>query len=296
MDRDIKDFNIFFNNMISSNNQDTCREIEEEMNIVVFEADFLSIFLLSSEQKVTFDKILDRVFSENEGWFFIDGPGGTVKTFLYKALLATIRSKNYIALATTSGVAASILLGGRTTYFLFKIPIDVDTYKSCNKGKQSGLANLLRTSKLIIWYEASMAKRQNIEALNDMLKDINEPKLLFGGKLVVLGAIPKGTTYDSIDASLVNSELWKSFEKIKLTENIRARHDLSLSSYLLGIGNSSESVNDQNKVKLSASMIISNNFTDAKNFIKDLIQAVFPNLKNYSEDPISMINSAYSKK
>lgn len=32
--------------------------------------------------------------------FFIDGPGGTGKTFLYKAILATVRSQNKIALAT----------------------------------------------------------------------------------------------------------------------------------------------------------------------------------------------------
>ncbi|XP_028126342.1 uncharacterized protein LOC114323072 [Camellia sinensis] len=300
MGKDIKDFNICSDNMLSSDNQETCREIEEEMNIVVSEADYQSISLLSSEQKVAFDKILNRVFSGNQGCFFIDGPGGTGKTFLYKALLAAIRSKNYIALATaTSGVAASILPGGRTAHSRFKIPIDVDTYKSCNIGKQTGLANLLRTAELIIWDEAPMAKRQNIEALNDMLKDINESELLFGGKVVVLGGdfrqippvIPKGTKYDSIDASLVNSELWKSIEKIKLTENMRARHDPCFSNYLLRIGNGSESVNDQNKIKIPASMIISNNFSNAENSIKDLIQTVFPNLKNYSEDPISMINS-----
>ncbi|CAL5413369.1 unnamed protein product [Camellia sinensis] len=261
MGKDIKDFNICSDNMLSSDNQETCR---------------------------------------NQGCFFIDGPGGTGKTFLYKALLAAIRSKNYIALATTtSRVATSILPRGRTAHSRFKIPIDVDTYKSCNIGKQTGLANLLRTAKLIIWDEAPMAKRQNIEALNDMLKDINESELLFGGKVVVLGGdfrqippiIPKGTKYDSIDASLVNSELWKSVEKIKLTENMRARHDPCFSNYLLRIGNGSESVNDQNKIKIPASMIISNNFSNAENSIKDLIQTVFPNLKNYSKDPISMINS-----
>ncbi|KAL7186238.1 hypothetical protein ACSBR2_028060 [Camellia fascicularis] len=151
MGKDIKDFNICSDNMISSDNQDTCHEIEEEMNIVVSEVDYQSISLLSSEQKVAFDKILNRDFSGNQGCFFIDGPGATGKTFLYKALLAAIRSNNYIALATaTSRVAASILPRGCIAHSRFKIPIDVDTYKSCNIGKQTGLANLLRTAKLII--------------------------------------------------------------------------------------------------------------------------------------------------
>lgn len=40
----------------------------------------------------------------------MDGPGGTGKTFLYKALLARVRSEGLIAIATaTSGIAASIL-------------------------------------------------------------------------------------------------------------------------------------------------------------------------------------------
>ncbi|XP_027120495.1 uncharacterized protein [Coffea arabica] len=83
--------------------------------------------------------------------FFIDGPGGTEKTYLYKALLATIRSQGYIALVTaTSGVAASILPGGRTAHSRFKIPINDDQNKYCNISKQSVLAQLIRDAKLII--------------------------------------------------------------------------------------------------------------------------------------------------
>jgi Cdc6-like AAA superfamily ATPase len=45
--------------------------------------------------------------------FFVDGPSGTGKTYLYKALLAALRSQDKIAVATaTSGVAASILPRG----------------------------------------------------------------------------------------------------------------------------------------------------------------------------------------
>lgn len=45
----------------------------------------------------------------------VDGPGGTGKTFLYRALLASIRSMKKIALATSmSGVAAYIQPNGWT--------------------------------------------------------------------------------------------------------------------------------------------------------------------------------------
>ncbi|KAL7233010.1 hypothetical protein ACSBR1_016790 [Camellia fascicularis] len=219
--------------MLSLDNEEICREIEEEISIVVSESDYQSISLLSPKQNNAFKIITDRVFSRNAGYFFVDSPGGTGKTFLYKALLAAVRSKHYIALATASSeVTVTILPGSK---YLFHM----DTYESCNIGKQSGLVKLLHLAKLIIWDEESMANRQNIESLNDMLKDVNESELLFGGKVVFGGdfcqifpVIPKGTKYDSIDASLVKSYLWKSLQKIKLTVNMRARLDLSFSDYL----------------------------------------------------------------
>ncbi|KAF3648141.1 hypothetical protein FXO38_04508 [Capsicum annuum] len=62
--------------------------------------------------------------------------GGTGKTFLYHALLAAIRSKGFVALAiASSGVATSILPGGRTAHSRFKIPIHIDGQFSCNISK-----------------------------------------------------------------------------------------------------------------------------------------------------------------
>lgn len=70
----------------------------------------------------------------------------------------------YIALATAiSGVAASILPGGRTAHSRFKIPIDLDENANCNISKESSLAGLIRDAKLIVWDEVSMAKRRMLE-------------------------------------------------------------------------------------------------------------------------------------
>ena len=47
---------------------------------------------------------------------------------------------------------------------------------------------LLRTTSLIIWDEASMTKRQAVEALDNSLHDIMDwHELPFGGKTVVFG-------------------------------------------------------------------------------------------------------------
>ncbi|KAL0301968.1 UNVERIFIED_CONTAM: hypothetical protein Sradi_6473600 [Sesamum radiatum] len=142
-----------------------------------------------------------------------DGPGGSGKTFLYRALLADVRSRGYIALAVaTSGVAAALLPGGRTAHSRFKIPIDIDGKTKCKISKQTTLAKLLLSAKLIIWDEISMARRQIIEALDDILQDLTDCDNPFGGKVVVFGGdyrqiapvVVGGKKEDTIDASFAN--------------------------------------------------------------------------------------------
>jgi Na+/glutamate symporter len=75
-------------------------------------------------------------------YFFVDGQGGTGKTYMYKALLAKVRSMNLIAIATaTFGIAASIMPGGRTTHSHFKIPIKLDNNTVCSLQSRVVLPN-----------------------------------------------------------------------------------------------------------------------------------------------------------
>ena len=108
------------------------REIFEEANIEANEDDVALSHTLNEEQQATYDEIMSSVDTEDGGLFFVDGPGGTRKTYLYRALLATIRSQKKIAVATaTSGVAASIMPGGRTAHSRFKIPLTIDNGAFC---------------------------------------------------------------------------------------------------------------------------------------------------------------------
>ena len=62
--------------------------------------------------------------------FFIDGPRGTGKTFLYNTLLAKVRSQGRILLAmASSGITALLLTGGRTVHSRFKVPIPLMKYQ-----------------------------------------------------------------------------------------------------------------------------------------------------------------------
>ncbi|XP_075074829.1 uncharacterized protein LOC142162380 [Nicotiana tabacum] len=167
MGRDINEYNLIPEKIKPSTAIGETNDCQFERNIIVREEDLLLERKLNTEQRKAYDTIIDRIFSTKLGAFFVDGAGGTGKTFLYRVLLAVVRSKGFVALATTSsGVAASILPGGRTAHSRFKFPIDIDEQYSCNISKQSALAALIRDAKLIVWDEVSMGKKKVIETFD----------------------------------------------------------------------------------------------------------------------------------
>ena len=59
--------------------------------------------------------------------FFVDGPGGSGKTFLYNLILAKVRSQGRVALGmASSGIAALLLSDGTTAHFRLKLPIPIN--------------------------------------------------------------------------------------------------------------------------------------------------------------------------
>ncbi|XP_076959341.1 uncharacterized protein LOC143635375 [Bidens hawaiensis] len=159
-----------------------------EFRIVVEPENLSARDSLNCDQKIVYDEIMMHVDNDRPGLFFIDGLGGTGKTFVYKALLAQVRSHGLIAFATaSSGAAANNMPEGRTAHSRFKIPIYLNNNLMCKIKYQSGTAELIRSAKLIIWDEASMAKRQAIEVVDRTLQDIIGVRLSFGEKIMVMG-------------------------------------------------------------------------------------------------------------
>ncbi|XP_076892295.1 uncharacterized protein LOC143543991 [Bidens hawaiensis] len=135
------------------------REVEEEYRIVVEPKHFSARDSLNSDQKIVYDEITAHVDNDCPSLFFINGPSGSGKTFVYKALLAQVRSRGLIALViASSGAATNDMPGERTTHSRFKIPITLYNNSMCKIKHQSETAELIRSAKLIIWDEASMTK------------------------------------------------------------------------------------------------------------------------------------------
>jgi hypothetical protein len=68
------------------------KEINDELEILVSAKDLFVVKSLNVQQKYAYEFILYKVLSNAPAAFFIDRFGGTGKTFLYRAILATIRS------------------------------------------------------------------------------------------------------------------------------------------------------------------------------------------------------------
>ncbi|XP_072069493.1 uncharacterized protein [Arachis hypogaea] len=121
--------------LTSDNDNDNLmpRIIQEEMSIEVPRDDLCSIERLNHNQSVAFRCIMNTIDWRESGVFFVDGPGGAGKTILYKAIIEYLRSKGHIALVTaSSGIAATLLPGGRTAHSRFKIPINAEPSSMCN--------------------------------------------------------------------------------------------------------------------------------------------------------------------
>jgi hypothetical protein len=112
------------------------REVREQYSLNVNETDLRGAQNLNPEQFSGYTKIIEHVINRKGRVFFIDDPRGASKIFLYRCLIATVCSEGLIAVATiTSGIAASIMPGGRNAHSIFKIPIKISDDSICKISK-----------------------------------------------------------------------------------------------------------------------------------------------------------------
>ena len=84
---------------------------------------------LNLDQQQCFEKIISAIDSiREESWpyFFIQGPAGTGKTFLYSVLCHHYCAKEKIVLrVASSGIASLLLPEGRTSHSRLRIPLNL---------------------------------------------------------------------------------------------------------------------------------------------------------------------------
>ncbi|ONM52829.1 hypothetical protein ZEAMMB73_Zm00001d019382 [Zea mays] len=270
----------------------TASEVYEEESIQSTAGDVALKDSLNEEQRAAYDKIMSAIDTDQGGLFFVDGPSGTGKTYLYRVLLATLCNQGKIAVAiATSGVVASIMPGGRTAHSRFKIPLTINDGAICSFTKQSGTAELQQKASLNIWDEASMTKRQVVEALDNSMRDImGRPALPFGGKTIVFGGdfrhvlpiVRKGSRAQVVTSLLWMSYLWESMSHLKLVSNMRTKNDPWFAEFLLCVGGGTEDTNSDGDIRLPDEVCVP--YSGSDNDLDNLIDFTFPNLNENMSD------------
>jgi hypothetical protein len=173
---------------------------------------------------------IDQVSSHRH--FFLQGPAGTGKTFLYKCLASYYRANGKIMLCVASFVIAALLLpGGRTSHSQFRIPLELSDTSICTISKGTHLSELLQKTDLIIWDEVPMQHCLCFEAVDRMLQDICNNSYLFGGIAVVLGGdfaqilpvVRRGNRAVIVNACIRQSYIWSSLKLLSLSQNMRVQ-------------------------------------------------------------------------
>lgn len=202
---------------------------------------------LNPEQSLIYEQITRSVYNHSGQLFFVDGPGGTGKTFLINHIISTLsRNGKKVIPVASSGIAALLLKNGRTAHSKFKIPLELDNASICNISFRSDLGKELRNCDLIIWDEAPMMHKYCFEALCRTLQDLCKNELPFGGKTVmftgdfrqILPVIPKGSRGIIVQSSIKHSNFWHLVQHLKLTMNMRVdQEETEFSNWILNVGN-----------------------------------------------------------
>ena len=208
---------------------------------------------LNREQRILVDQVLEDLNAIRDGEepkcraYFLDGPGGSGKTMVYNTLISCCRSRGIkVAPSAWTGIAATLLSGGRTVHTLFRLPVPILETSVCNIAPTSSHADFLRSVTMFIIDEASMVLGSALNAIDRMLRDITGIKVPFGGKVFLLGGdfrqvlpvVPRQPRTVIIENCLKRSPLWPSFRVFKLTKNLRANdNEQDFSRWLLALGN-----------------------------------------------------------
>ncbi|XP_072153727.1 ATP-dependent DNA helicase pif1-like [Bemisia tabaci] len=223
---------------------------------------------LNEEQREIFTEISKSIMkTDNTNRFFIDGPGGTGKTFLYRALYHHLKHNNKKVLCIAwTGIAAILLPGGKTAHRVFKLPLQMTSENDIKPAKlTTALKQILTEVDFIIWDEASMILSTAFQIVNVTLQDLMRNNDPFGGKAVCLGGdfrqllpvVKKGSRNQIVKSALISSPLWKHFKIFHLKKNMRANNE-EFSEWLLQIGNGKKEI-----VEFPSEMICNENIVDS---------------------------------
>lgn len=243
---------------------------------------------LNREQRHAFEKIVDGIDNpSSRKLFYLNGSGGSGKTYLLQTLIGFIRGRGQIVQAYAyTGIAATLMQDGTTIHSGFGLPMLQNSTSRIMKN--TIVWNKLQMASLLILDEITMLNKQDLEKIDNLLRKIMKNNLPFGGKVVVISGdfrqtlpIDSGNRKDRIQASIISSPLWRHFQQLPLINNMRSAGQYTYNQWLLKIGNGyTPHINglSENAVEIPEEMITQ----------EEIITKIFMNnIRNLSADELS---------
>lgn len=152
---------------------------------------------------------------------------------LQNMVMSRLRSHQRVVLAVAlSGIAATLLKGGRTSYSRFKISFDAEVNARCDITKRFNLGNLLQCTKLIFEDKAPIQSKHNFEAVNWVLQNIYDITADFDEKVVCfygnfrqpLPIVPQRSPGQVISKYLQKTSFWERVEIFSLFINMQLQN------------------------------------------------------------------------
>ncbi|GAB0097573.1 hypothetical protein DMENIID0001_132250 [Sergentomyia squamirostris] len=149
---------------------------------------------LNPEQRSAYNAIVQNLQNLRNGntdskCHFVDGPGGTGKTFLYETVYYYCVVHNFHCVVTAwTGIAATLLPTGRTGHSVFKLPLYMSETTKCNIEHDSPEGHNLRDADIILWDECSMVDTFALTAVDNFLREsMRNSRTAYSGKVIVMG-------------------------------------------------------------------------------------------------------------
>jgi hypothetical protein len=180
----------------------------------------------SAQQASAAAQIFQAVEKGQGGVFYIQASGGCGKSFWANGVGAALRVAGYTpVVVAASGLAATVLDGGRTAHSVFGIPLEVDENSWCQCDQSARTAIML--SDIIFWDECSMLHVNAANCVNRSLQDWTKSPSLFGGKVMVfmgdfqqLLPVVRGGSGDS--ATIMEADWWSQVHVLRFSRNFRS--------------------------------------------------------------------------
>lgn len=204
---------------------------------------------LNISQKEIFDIIIDAVYNKKENkCFYIDGQGGTRNSYLLNSFIEFF-NENGISVITVAwtGIAANLLINGKTVHNIFKLPLTISEQTTCNIKPNSNSGNIIKSVQVIIWDEITMTSKHGFEAVDRLIRDLTGINETFGNKVIItsgdlrqtLPIIRHGSKASIIQNCIKSSTLWSNFKYLSLTINMRVCDSTinEFKNWLMKVGN-----------------------------------------------------------